>query len=162
MDAPKPLKRSKELVQLSRDHHEGLLLCWKIKTGMSKNIDINRIIKYICYFYDEDLSQHFEIEEQYLFPVLPQNNELRVKAEKQHIDLQDLIKTFKTNKNILPQTLIDFSTLLTEHIRFEERELFPFIEKTVEPEKLKAVSDLLNSPFKNKELNWSDNFWINK
>ena len=162
MDAPKPIKRSNELVQLSRDHHEGLLLCWQIKTALSKDVDLIRIIKYICHFYDEDLCQHFEVEEKYLFPVLPQNNELRAKAEKQHTDLQDFIKIFNTNINIIQQTLIDFSILLTEHIRFEERELFPFIEKTVEPAKLKAVSDFLNSHLKNKELNWNDNFWINK
>ena len=33
-----PIKRSEYLKPLSRDHHQGLLLCWKIRTGLKKGI----------------------------------------------------------------------------------------------------------------------------
>jgi len=38
-----PIKRSIALQPLSREHHHGLLLCWKIRTGLKKGIDIDRI-----------------------------------------------------------------------------------------------------------------------
>ena len=40
----KPIKRHKALQPLSRDHHHGLLLSWKIRAGFSKNIEPNRIL----------------------------------------------------------------------------------------------------------------------
>ena len=38
---PKPQKRHKALQPLSREHHHGLLLSWKIRTGFSKDIAQN-------------------------------------------------------------------------------------------------------------------------
>ena len=35
MEEIKPLKRSKELAPLSREHHDGLLFAWKIKQGLA-------------------------------------------------------------------------------------------------------------------------------
>ena len=35
----KPLKRHAGLVELSRDHHHGLLLSWKIRQGLKKEIE---------------------------------------------------------------------------------------------------------------------------
>ena len=34
-------KRHKALQNLSREHHHGLLLSWKIRTGLNKNIEAN-------------------------------------------------------------------------------------------------------------------------
>ena len=47
----KPLKRHKALQPLSRDHHHGLLLSWKIRSGFKKNIDVERIKVYADWFY---------------------------------------------------------------------------------------------------------------
>ena len=55
----KPIKRRKELVPLSRDHHNGLLLCWKIRTGIRTEIDYTRISQYVLYFFEHDLKEHF-------------------------------------------------------------------------------------------------------
>lgn len=41
------MKRHAALVQLSRDHHYGLLLCWKLKEGLKKEIEVERMSKYI-------------------------------------------------------------------------------------------------------------------
>lgn len=44
---PKPIKRHTALKPLSREHHHGLLLSWKIREGLKRNIEIPRIKKYI-------------------------------------------------------------------------------------------------------------------
>ena len=59
-----PIKRSIALQPLSREHHHGLLLCWKIRTGLKKGIDIDRIKKYSDWFFKNSLLTHFNIEEE--------------------------------------------------------------------------------------------------
>ena len=44
MNQPKPIKRSKELVPLSKEHHEGLLFAWKIKQGLQNGIGIEAML----------------------------------------------------------------------------------------------------------------------
>ena len=66
----------------------------------------------------EHLHKHFREEEAWLFPKLPATNALRIQAEKQHNKLRKMA----TDKELQPE---DFADLLEEHIRFEERTLFP-------------------------------------
>ena len=76
MISNKPLKRAPELQPLSHDHHHGLQLCWKIRTGFSKQIEPDRIKKYSDWFYKTHLKPHFELEEKYVFPILGAENDL--------------------------------------------------------------------------------------
>ena len=59
---PKPQKRHKALQPLSREHHHGLLLSWKIRSGFSKNIEPKRIRTYADWFFKTHLIPHFEME----------------------------------------------------------------------------------------------------
>jgi hypothetical protein len=71
----KPIKRSEFLKPLSREHHRGLLFCWKIRAGIKKNVEVSRIKKYADWFYQNYLVPHFEVEEKYVFPILGNENE---------------------------------------------------------------------------------------
>ena len=75
---PKPLKRHEALKPISREHHHGLLLCWKIKTGMSKGVELSRIKGSVDYFYQTHLLPHFAMEEKYIFPILDNGHELMI------------------------------------------------------------------------------------
>ena len=66
-----PLKRHQAIVSFSKDHHFGLLLVWKIRQGLVKDIDAERISNYVLFFFKEDLVKHFREEEQFLFCKLP-------------------------------------------------------------------------------------------
>jgi hemerythrin-like domain-containing protein len=133
MEARKPIKRSKELMPLSREHHEGLLLCWKIRNSISKKIDTAEIVKDVLDVFENDLEQHFVNEEQNLFTLLPADNALRQKAERQHEELRAMIRQMAGNEGMLQDKLNEFANLLDEHIRFEERELFIIIETECDP-----------------------------
>ena len=63
MNTDKPIQRSEYLKPLSREHHHGLLLCWKIKTGFSKGVELKRIKSYSDWFYKTHLKPHFELED---------------------------------------------------------------------------------------------------
>ena len=62
-----PIKRHQAVVSFSKDHHFGLLLVWKIRQGLGKSVNAERISKYVVYFFKEDLEKHFKDEELLLF-----------------------------------------------------------------------------------------------
>ena len=146
---------------LSREHHDGLLLVWKIKTGLSKAIGAKRIADYVVFFYVSNLEAHFKMEEEYVFPLLSEDNVLRVKAEFQHNEIREIVSTLKLAYN--KENLLQFADLLERHIRFEERELFNFIEQNAVPELLlTAAAAAMDSHSSSNKQYWSDEFWAKK
>lgn len=149
----KPQKRHKALQPLSREHHHGLLLAWKIRTGFSKNINPERIWKYALWFYNNHLIPHFEIEEQHIFTILGDEDDLVKKALSQHRHLHRLFADIY-NKAI---SLGKIKEELDKHIRFEERVLFPKIqEKATVAELLEIEKIHHQDPFND---NLDDEFW---
>src|ERR1017187_3269143 len=123
MKGPTPLKRHPAIVSFSKDHHFGLLLVWKIRQGLAKEVNAERISNYILFFFKEDLEKHFKDEEQLLFCKLPVNDALRMQAEKEHQSIYILISAIQKNKYDT-DLICPFADDLERHIRFEERILF--------------------------------------
>ncbi len=155
------MKRSPELVQLSKDHHNGLLLCWKIRSGIKNKVSVNRIAGYILYCYDQELETHFRLEESFVFPLLPEDHPLRNEAMLQHVLLRNLVGQFKINQ-VNEVLLQEFADMLDVHIRFEERQLFPCIEASVPGEKLAASGEQIRLDWHKHIPFWEDEFWISK
>jgi hypothetical protein len=44
---PTPIKRTSSLISYSKEHHFGLLLVWKIRQGIKREIITERIANYI-------------------------------------------------------------------------------------------------------------------
>ncbi len=65
-----PIKRHPSLQSLSREHHYGLLLSWKIREGFKREVPPERIKKYTNWFWENHLAPHFQFEESYIFPIL--------------------------------------------------------------------------------------------
>lgn len=148
-----PLKRSKELQPLSRDHHHALLLCWKIKTGFSKGVAAERIRNYAVWFYQQHLLPHFELEEKHIFPLLGSEHESVIRALSEHRQLEDLFK----EPGVEASRLEEWSVLLEQHIRFEERVLFSEVQQIATPEQLSLISALHGE--EHFEENLQDVFW---
>ena len=123
-----PLKRHRAIVSFSKDHHFGLLLVWKIRQGLNKAVEPERISNYVTFFFKEDLDKHFKEEEQLLFCELPVEDVLRKQAEADHQSIYRLVEAIgeKKNETSLLRQLADE---LEKHIRFEERELFNHLQK---------------------------------
>lgn len=150
---PTPLKRSPSLLPLSREHHHGLLLCWKIKTGLKKNIENSRINLFVDWFYQKNLKKHFEIEEEHIFPILGSGHELAKRALAEHRQLQTLFLEKSKTVEILERIAKE----LEKHIRFEERVLFPEIEKTASEEKMNLILKTHDNTHNLED--WQDEFW---
>jgi iron-sulfur cluster repair protein YtfE (RIC family) len=156
MSENKPIKRSEALKELSKDHHFNLLLIWKIRQGLKFNVELLRIKKFILHFFNEQLLHHFSVEEDYLFCLLPQDEPLRLRAEQEHSAIKKIGAEISVDE-ISTGTITAFANLLDSHIRFEERILFPFIEKNISYEKLKKASAHFTAEH---EEGWQDAFWI--
>lgn len=134
----KPQKRHKALQPLSREHHHGLLLSWKIRAGFSKNIDPNRMRVYADWFFKTHLIPHFEIEEAHIFTILNENDDLIKRALADHRRIKRLFS--ETDDDA--KTLSRIEEELDKHIRFEERVLFPEIQKVATESQLALIEDI--------------------
>ena len=149
----KPIKRHKALQPLSRQHHFGLLFSWKLRKGFAKNIEISRLANYSKWFYENEIKPHFEAEERHLFTILDANNELIIRALKEHREIE---KLFNDTANPT-QSLSILEDLLQEHIRFEERVLFNEIQLTATQAQLDKVEEIHQELPKYSD--YADPFW---
>ena len=151
---PEPIKRHTALQPLSREHHHGLLLSWKIREGLKRNIEPARIKKYTEWFWENHLRQHFEFEELYIFPILGDKDKMVKRAKKEHGRLRRLF----TSKKRVEINLSLIEEELVAHIRFEERILFNEIQKNATEEQL-ALLENSHQQASVTEV-WEDEFWI--
>ena len=159
----KPIKRSKELVPLSKDHHDGLLLCWKINYGISNNVDVERILKYVLFFYEQELKPHFAQEEEYVFSLLPDNDPMKIEAFAQHDLLNGLYARLKNDTADMPGVLSSFANELNRHIRYEERQLFPYIERIADRASFEKAGIIIAGIHEEHACAvWDDEFWTRK
>lgn len=164
MEETKPIKRSKELAPLSREHHDGLLFAWKIKQGLANNTAITTLVNYTRWFWTNHIKPHFKDEEKALVKYLPADNPLVKQMFKEHQQIRDLIISLdkEPDANAL-QLLAEF---LNNHIRFEERQLFNYAEQELTPEQLNEVfNDLSDTHHCNTDeaaTGWKDEFWVTK
>jgi iron-sulfur cluster repair protein YtfE (RIC family) len=147
------IKRHPSLQEYSRDHHLALLLCWKIKEGFSKEVSVERIKKYVNWFYKNHIIAHFKMEEKYMFPVLDSNHKLIIRVMQEHKLLVDLF----TNTTQIESSLKQLQTALKNHVHFEEKILFNEIQSKATKEELDLIAKYHHSEkFKD---NLSDVFW---
>ncbi len=157
--AGKPIKRNKNIVALSKDHHHGLLLCWKIRQGLKMNVELERIRKYINFFWETHMVEHFRQEEVQLF------SQIHEPVCKQGIDEHEIIRLLISGINGHDkQTKKSYSqlvNLIEQHIRYEERVLFPYLETNISAEVLETIGKELEKYHPEEEV-YEDEFWILK
>lgn len=149
----KPIKRHKAIQPLSREHHQGLLLCWKIRKGFETEVEPERIKNYTDWFWENQLEEHFKIEEKYVFPILGAENDLVKQALEEHEHLAALF----SQEHEISLALEMIKNDLEGHIRFEERVLFNKIQEKATADELKEIQQ-----HHDKEITcgvWEDEFW---
>ena len=140
------MKRHKALHPLSHDHHLGLIVARRlIKTGEGK-FPVMETLDGFLEFWRESLEPHFAAEEA-VFP-LPEGNNgdmamtVRMRAEHDalRMPLQFLTGRDEDRLRIL---LYEIGQALHDHIRFEERELYPALEKSLSEAEMSALGEVL-------------------
>ncbi|MDO4878818.1 MAG: hemerythrin domain-containing protein [Neisseria sp.] len=120
------MKRHPQLIPLSREHHHTLSLCARILREPAQNHAAEIDEHYI------ELAAHFEHEETLFAPYWQPLNrdDLRERFEREHAQLRAMYRRARYDD---PEWNTAFATLLRDHARFEERELFPAIEALLPP-----------------------------
>lgn len=154
MEKKKPIRRHEALKPLSREHHHGLLLCWKIRQGIKLNVAPDRMKSYTDWFKTQYLYPHFEAEEKYVFPVLGDENQLIKKALAEHRRLKRLFN----QKSDIVKALSLIEEELDNHIRFEERVVFNEVQQVASPEEFEEIQEKHHA-IAFSDDHWEDHFW---
>lgn len=129
------MKRHAALIQLSREHHTALKLARQARFACDAGLDeaIIQAAQSIRVIFEKELEPHFQAEEEDLLPAMAAAGETglvdRTLAE--HAELRDLNRRLAEPAG---ETLNRFATLLNDHVRFEERELFEAAQERLYPD----------------------------
>lgn len=146
------MRRHSALVQLSKDHHQGLLLAqvlmMKDKAYQGYPTDSKGKADYTLSFFNSELIKHFKIEEDILFPIVKNlSNELDMLIEElitEHQKFHEMLKKIKNDRRNY-EFLFDFGKLLESHIRKEERQLFEMIQELADEKLLTAIQEKIEN-----------------
>jgi hemerythrin-like domain-containing protein len=143
--------RNKNLIPLSRQHHQALALCVRLDRAIcAGEINLEAWQAEIQQQFESEIGVHFAAEEAILFP-----------AAAGFLDLQAVIKELLTEHAVLKdycaraaardldqQSLKNFGEKLTEHIRKEERQLFEGMQRVMNSSELDALGNALDQGLK--------------
>jgi hemerythrin-like domain-containing protein len=139
------MRRSRQLKPLSSDHHHGLLVAFQLKQALAGHAesagaprDLPGLVALVRRFEGQVLRTHTRTEEDVLGAYLTGADMHRLQAE--HAELNRLAGAAATPPAAEQRaTLAAFADLLERHVRWEERELFPYAEGHVDAETLASI-----------------------
>jgi hypothetical protein len=128
------MKRSRALKPLSSDHHQALLVAFQLKKGLAGHAesagapkDLPGLLALARRFTEQLLKTHMRSEEDLLGGFIAAGDMARLRAE--HAELARLLEISRTAApGELRAHLGAFADLVERHVRWEERELFPYAE----------------------------------
>jgi hemerythrin-like domain-containing protein len=134
-----PMLRDPALIPLSRQHHNGLAFCVATRRALGADPSAANAVKIAARAvgrYAAELANHFEIEEEVLFPAC---GELPVVLQliAEHRAIEELMAQIQIGPTA--ELLERCASLLESHIRREETELFEQVQKTLPPEALAGL-----------------------
>jgi hemerythrin-like domain-containing protein len=138
--------RDRNLIPLSRQHQHALALCVRIERALPEgSVDLNGWQREIEQHYAQEIRFHFEAEEKLLFPAAGQFAELKPLVEDLRGEHRRLREIFgRAGKRKLNESALrEFATLLSGHIRKEERQLFEALQKRMGVEDLNSLGERL-------------------
>ena len=128
---------SRGIKRLSREDYNALSIVLKIRKAIRCEADSASIASLIKKQFDLHLDHHFIEEETSLFTKLAHTDPLRIQAQKQHDHLRYLAWVCDNETSIPPTLPEEFANRLEEHIRFEERTMFPYLRNAGQLYKVK-------------------------
>jgi hemerythrin-like domain-containing protein len=141
------MKRSKALAALSRDHHQALVVAQKLRLASAATACEARDA-FLGYWTGHG-REHFRLEEELLFPAYAgygdPHDPLVLRALGQHVMIRHRAAALAHVGIALPASLEQLGAELAAHVRLEEREVFPLIERVMPTHELEAVARELES-----------------
>ena len=124
------MKRSQTLIKLSREHHSALVLARRAKKSIPGSTALAQLMADFPARWNNELTPHFAEEERTLLPrILAEGpNRLADRLTQDHARLRALSASIVVGES---GALAEFGKLLSDHVHFEEHELFPYYEQLI-------------------------------
>ena len=136
------MQRSDALAPLSREHHVALEVALRLRRATPETA--HEALGRFRAFWTEHGERHFAVEEEIVVGALPHGNETLTAAserlEREHAQLRRRAASVASGD---VEALNELGRLLRDHVRFEERELFPLVEAALSPDALDALGRAL-------------------
>ena len=137
------MKRSPELTPLSHDHHQALFVAHRLRRTDDEAGGRAALLDH----WEAQGRQHFEVEEGVLLPAWLEldptaDRALMARVADEHLVIRTIVRGARAGTLDL-DGLREAGRLMAEHVRFEERELFPLIESGIEPTLLAQLGEEL-------------------
>ncbi len=127
-------RRHESLIPLSHEHHDALLLAWRLRTGDLSKREPELRARHVIAFFEYRLINHLKLEEELVFPafraVLGVEASLIDVLLNDHRELWARAAAIKAGAH---DQVDSFCDLLERHIRTEERQLFVLAENRMKP-----------------------------
>jgi len=141
--------RDAALIPLSQQHHNGLALCVLTERTLASDrsaATLDRLARKAVDRYEIELSNHFAIEEQLLFPLIERElGKMTMIGElvADHRALERMVDRLRSAPSA--EALEEFCSLLRRHIRREENELFQDIQGRLPKEVLARAGEEIDA-----------------
>jgi|SRR5579872_2417574 len=141
--------RDPALIPLSQQHHNGLAFCVLAERALqldSSDAAVRRLAAKAINRYEVELVNHFEMEEQILFPLVHRElgiMPLVIELIADHRTFEGMILEMRTAPSA--ELLRNFCARLQSHIRREENELFQDIQHRLPPDMLAAAGKAIDA-----------------
>jgi hypothetical protein len=133
------MKRAEALRPLSREHLVALLAAKKVREAETLSAATSAFLE----FWEAEGRQHFRVEEEVLLPTWAVHAEVDEEGVKRLLDEHLAIRRGALRLAAGDASLEEarrLGTLLHDHVRFEERQLFPKVEEALDPESLDRLA----------------------
>ena len=136
------MKRHPSLQPLSRDHHEALLQVQALRTAAESGSDERRTARaQFQDLWDGWFRDHLSMEERWLPPLIPEAGDID-RLREEHDAIRSLADAFVRGTAAAAPArtpMLRLAERLHDHIRWEERQLFPAIERAAGKEELRRL-----------------------
>jgi hypothetical protein len=131
------MKRSPELAPLSHDHHVALEHALRLRRAQEG--DVAAVVACFLAFMLGPGKAHFAQEEELLAPQMPGSGAgLARRMCDEHAEILHRAEQLGREQRVSEARAL--GELLTRHVRFEEREVFPHLEAHLPPDRLREVA----------------------
>ena len=143
------MKRDESLASLSRDHHQALARALKLKRA--DDASAAEALREMAEFFDAHGALHFRVEEEVLLPGYVRdagadpNDDQIVRVLTDHVWIRARIAALRESTAPPPAELRELGQRLDDHVRHEERALFPAIEQALSAEQLAALGQAVDA-----------------
>ena len=147
------MARDERLVRLSRDHHHAVVLALRIQRELPSADEraATSLIADAGRFWVAALQPHIEVEDAALLARLAARGDeglaLAGRLQREHRELDEAMTSVRNGGGAAGRraALTRFGSLLAEHVRWEERDLFEWMQTQLTSDELAEIADALST-----------------